>query len=170
MKLEKPMNVIAYIGLGGNLENTQELLKSAHQTIASVPGIRECAFSTLYRSAPLGIADQPDFVNAVMAVETSLTPHDLLKALQMIELSHGRVRTGQRWGPRTLDLDILTFGAEQIADEWLTVPHPGIAERDFVLYPMAEIAPKSLSIPGLGLLADLVAACPKRGLEAIEHG
>jgi 2-amino-4-hydroxy-6-hydroxymethyldihydropteridine diphosphokinase len=161
------MPIIAYIGLGGNLDNPQDLLASAHRAISDLPGIREIAFSSLYRSLPMGPVDQPDYLNAVMAVETSLAPHDLLKALQMIELSHGRVRTGTRWGPRTLDLDILMYGTEQIADEWLTVPHAGIADREFVLYPLAEIAPFNLAIPGRGKLCDLVTTCPRRGLEAI---
>ena len=161
---------IAYIGLGGNLDNTLELLCSARKAIDAVPGVREIAFSSYYRSTPMGNINQPDFINAVMAVETSLTPHDLLKALQQIEHSHGRVRNGQRWGPRTLDLDLLTYGVEAFADEYLTVPHAGLSEREFVLYPMAEIAPPNMTIPGIGVLRDLVAACPKRGLESINHG
>ncbi len=164
-----PNPTIAYIGLGGNLDDSQALLASARIAIAAVPGIRETAFSSFYRSAPMGPADQPDYVNAVMAVETSLPPHDLLKALQKIELSHGRVRTGLRWGPRTLDLDILLYGDGQIQDEVLTVPHVGIAEREFVLYPLAEIAPPDLAIPGKGRLKKLVAACPRRGMETIVH-
>jgi len=165
-----PATVAAYIGLGGNLDDSLALLASARQAIAAAPGVRETAFSSFYRSAPMGPADQPDYVNAVMAVETSLPPHDLLKALQQIELSHGRVRTGLRWGPRTLDLDILLYGEAHIHDAALTVPHPGIAEREFVLYPLAEIAPPSLSIPGKGTLGELAAACPRRGLEIIGHG
>ncbi len=161
--------VTAYIGLGGNLADPLEHLRSARLAIAAVPGIRELAFSGFYRSAPMGPAEQPDYVNAVMAVETTLAPHDLLKALQAIESSHGRVRTGLRWGPRTLDLDILLYGGEQIADETLTVPHPGIAEREFVLYPLAAIAPPDLEIPGKGSLSRLVGACPRRGLEFIGH-
>jgi 2-amino-4-hydroxy-6-hydroxymethyldihydropteridine diphosphokinase len=166
-KFAKP--TIAYIGLGGNLDNTLELIASARRAIAAVPGIRELAFSSLYRSAPMGNVDQPDFVNAVIAVETYLAPHDLLKVLQMIEVSHGRVRTGLRWGPRTLDLDLLIYGHQQISDESLTVPHAGIADREFVLYPLAEIAPPNLAIPGCGVLSNLVTACPRRGLEAIRH-
>jgi len=161
--------VTAYIGLGSNLENPTEQLRSARLAIRSLPGVRESAFSSLYRSAPMGPADQPDYVNAVMAVITSLPAHELLNALQAIELSHGRVRTGLRWGSRTLDLDVLLYGQERIATDALTVPHPGIAEREFVLYPLAEIAPQELMIPGRGALADLVSACPRRGLEVIAH-
>jgi len=165
----KPDAITAYIGLGGNLDNPLALLRSARAAIRAVPGVRETAFSSYYRSAPMGPAGQPDYVNAVMAVQTGLSPHALLKALQAIEQSHGRVRTGLRWGPRTLDLDILLYGDEQIRDELLTVPHAGIAEREFVLYPLAEIAPLHLTIPGHGGLADLLAACPRRGLEEIAH-
>jgi 2-amino-4-hydroxy-6-hydroxymethyldihydropteridine diphosphokinase len=168
----KPAAAMAavFIGLGGNLDDSLALLCSARLAIAALAGVRETAFSSFYRSAPLGPPDQPDYVNAVMAVETSLPPRDLLKALQQIEQSHGRVRTGRRWGPRTLDLDILLYGEEQIHGEGLTVPHAGIAEREFVLYPLAEIAPPGLAIPGKGGLAELVKACPRRGMEVIGHG
>ncbi|MDD5035915.1 MAG: 2-amino-4-hydroxy-6-hydroxymethyldihydropteridine diphosphokinase [Methylococcaceae bacterium] len=161
--------VIAYIGLGSNLQDPVRQLRIARQAIIALSGVREIAFSSLYRSAPMGPAEQPDYINAVMAAETSLSPHGLLKSLQAIERSHGRVRTGLRWGPRTLDLDILLYGEERIADEQLTVPHAGMTEREFVLYPLAEIAPSGLEIPGRGILNDLVAACPRRGLEVIDH-
>lgn len=163
----KPDAAIAYIGLGGNLDNPLALLRSARKAIAALPGVSEQACSGYYRSAPMGPAGQPDYVNAVMAVETTLPPHELLKSLQAIEQSHGRVRTGLRWGPRTLDLDILLYGDGQTHDEALTIPHAGIAEREFVLYPLAEIAPAGLRIPGKGDLSALLAACPLRGLERI---
>ncbi len=163
------VSVTAYIGLGGNLNDPVQQLRSARSAIIALPGVRERACSGFYRSAPMGPAGQPDYVNAVMAVETTLSPHELLKALQAIESSHGRVRTGLRWGPRTLDLDILLYGGEQIADDALTIPHPGIADREFVLYPLAEIAPPDLQVPGKGMLGDLVGGCPRRGLELIGH-
>ncbi len=162
-------SITAYIGLGGNLDDPLELLRSARRAIQSTAGIRELAFSGFYRSAPMGPVGQPDYVNAVMAVATTLRPQELLRALQAIELAHGRVRTGLRWGPRTLDLDILLYGDQEIAKADLTVPHAGICEREFVLYPLAEIAPPDLSIPGKGRLRDLLAACPRRGLELIGH-
>ena len=165
----KPKATVAYVGLGGNLDDPLGLLRSARKAIAAATGIRETACSGYYRSAPMGPGGQPDYVNAVMAVETALPPHELLKALQSIELSHGRVRTGLRWGPRTLDLDILLYGEEQIHDEALTIPHAGIAEREFVLYPLAEIAPEGFYIPGKGDLHELLAACPLNGLERIAH-
>jgi len=161
-------NVAAYIGLGANLDNPVEMIKSARLAINKIPGVRELAFSSLYCSAPMGPADQPDYINAVMAVETTLKPLELLHELQAIEIAHGRVRRGERWGPRTLDLDLLLYGCERMVSDVLTVPHPGIADREFVLYPLEEIAPE-LEIPGKGPLADLVRKCPQRGLKVIEH-
>ncbi|MGX2039123.1 2-amino-4-hydroxy-6-hydroxymethyldihydropteridine diphosphokinase [Methylocaldum sp. MU1018] len=165
---ERLDEVTAYIGLGANLGDAIEAIRSARSAIGRVAGIRESAFSSLYRSAPMGPADQPDYVNAVMSVETTLKPLDLLRELQAIETAHGRVRKGERWGPRTLDLDLLLFGRERMASEVLTVPHPGIADREFVLYPLQEIAP-DLDVPGKGPLADLVRKCPRRGLQVIGH-
>jgi 2-amino-4-hydroxy-6-hydroxymethyldihydropteridine diphosphokinase len=161
-------SVVAYIGLGANLGYPIETIKSARSDINAIAGVRELAFSSLYRSAPMGPADQPDYVNAVMSVETTLNPLELLRALQAIEAAHGRVRMGERWGPRTLDLDLLLYGREILESEVLTVPHPGILEREFVLYPLMEISPE-LDIPGKGPLAERVQTCPKRGLEVIEH-
>ncbi|HUL11767.1 MAG TPA: 2-amino-4-hydroxy-6-hydroxymethyldihydropteridine diphosphokinase [Methylococcaceae bacterium] len=163
------MNVTAYLGLGSNLGNPLAQLRSARQAIQALPAVREIAFSSLYRSTPMGPSDQPDYINAVMAIQTCLSALDLLRALQAIELAHGRMRTGERWGPRTLDLDLLLYGQEEIVGNVLTVPHPGLAEREFVLYPLAEIAPPELVIPGKGLLSELVRACPRRGLAIIEH-
>ena len=160
--------VQAYIGLGGNLDHPARRVMAARSAIAAVPEIWEVAFSSLYRSAPMGPEDQPDYVNAVMAVQTCLPPSQLLDALQAIETASGRVRQGERWGPRTLDLDVLLYGDEILNDERLVVPHPGLALREFVLYPLAEIAP-DLTIPGLGLLTELVGRCPRRGLEIIHH-
>jgi len=165
---ERAGKVAAYIGLGANLGDPVEAIKSARSAIDKIAGVREVAFSSLYRSAPMGPANQPDYVNAVMSVETTLTPLELLRELQAIETAHGRVRVGERWGARTLDLDLLLYGCERMASEVLTVPHPGIADREFVLYPLEEIAPE-LDIPGKGPLADLVRKCPQRGLKVIEH-
>ena len=110
--------------------------------------------SSLYRSSPLGGIEQPDFINAVAAVETALPPPDLLGQLQAIERIRGRVDARIRWGPRVLDLDLLVYGNSVIDDPDLTVPHPGIAARNFVLLPLREIAP-DLDIPGLGFVRDL---------------
>lgn len=161
--------VRAYIGLGGNLDRPDARIKSARAAIHAISGVSEAGFSSLYQSAPMGPRDQPDFVNAVMAVDTVLAPLDLLDELQAIETAAGRVRQGERWGPRTLDLDLLLFGDCTLHSERLTLPHPGLAEREFVLYPLREIAPE-LRIPGLGRLADLCAACPARGLKVLGDG
>lgn len=159
--------VTAYIGLGSNLDDPAGQLSSARSAIAAIPGVAELTMSSLYRSAPMGPAGQPDYVNAVMAVTTTLTAPDLLLELQRIESAQGRVRTGERWGPRTLDLDLLLYGQEQIDSDVLTVPHAGIAGREFVLYPLAEIAPGDLPVPGKGTLSDLLKACPDRGIRVI---
>ena len=156
-------SVRVFIGLGGNLERPVDHIRSARDAIAALPLVREAGFSSLYRSAPMGPADQPDYVNAVMAVDTTLEPLPLLDHLQAIETAHGRVRLGERWGPRTLDLDILVFGDQEIRTNLLQVPHSGMTEREFVLYPLMEVAP-DLAVPGLGLLKNLVDACPRRGL------
>ena len=164
----KALPVRAYIGLGGNLDQPAERIRSARRAIQDLTGVREAGFSSLYQSTPLGPQDQPDYVNAVMAIDVDLEPLELLDRLQAIESAHGRVRVGERWGPRTLDLDILLYGEEILHLERLTVPHPGLADREFVLYPLAEIAPE-LRVPGLGWLPDLVRACPRRGLTVIDH-
>ncbi len=153
----------AYIGLGSNLAEPIEQVKSARISIASIDGVKELAFSSLYQSAPMGPPDQPDYVNAVVAIETTLAPLPLLRALQAIEHAQGRVRKGERWGARTLDLDILLYNQQQISVPDLVVPHVGIAERSFVLYPLAELDPH-LVIPGKGALTDLLARCPMNGL------
>jgi len=158
--------VRAFIGLGSNLATPSQQITQARTAIAATNGIQELAFSSLYKSAPMGPQDQPDYVNAVMAIATDLSPLELLKILQGIEHEHGRVRNGERWGPRTLDLDLLLYGDQQIQVPDLTVPHVGIAEREFVLYPLYEIAP-DLTVPGKGSLSDLVANCPLRGLQRL---
>lgn len=154
--------VIAYIGLGSNLQNPIEQIHAARAACKALAGIKELAFSSLYQSLPMGPQDQPDYVNAVMAVTTELSPLELLRSLQAIENSSGRIRA-ERWGARTLDLDILLYGDQVINLPDLTVPHIGIAERAFVLYPLHEIAPQLL-IPSKGKLVDLLANCPLAGL------
>lgn len=157
-----PMTIV-YLGLGSNLAEPLEQVKSARKAIAQIVDLQELACSSLYRSLPMGPQDQPDYINAVMAVRTSLSPQDLLNSLQAIEKVHGRERKGQRWGARTLDLDILLYGDQLIDLPELTVPHSGIADRSFVLYPLSEIAPE-LIIPGKGKVVDLLLNCPSDGL------
>ncbi|MFO7604106.1 MAG: 2-amino-4-hydroxy-6-hydroxymethyldihydropteridine diphosphokinase [Gammaproteobacteria bacterium] len=150
--------VTAYIGLGSNLDHPQTQLRQAIDAIAVLPGCRRLALSSLYRSRPLGPQDQPDYINAVMAIETTLAPLALLDELQAIEQAQGRVRGAERWGPRTLDLDLLLYAAEEYDAPRLKIPHPGLHERSFVLYPLYEIAP-ALVIPGRGALVELLAHC-----------
>jgi 2-amino-4-hydroxy-6-hydroxymethyldihydropteridine diphosphokinase len=159
-------SVPVFIGLGSNLDRPADQLNAARLSIAQLDNVTELAFSSLYHSAPMGPQDQPDYVNAVMAIATTLAPLALLRQLQAIENQQGRVRIGERWGARTLDLDILLYGQQIISDPDLTVPHIGIAEREFVLYPLAEMAP-DLDIPGKGKLADLLVKCPLNGLQRL---
>ena len=158
--------VQVYIGIGSNLNDPTAQVRQAFQELASLPRTRCTARSPLYRSAPVGPAGQPDYINAVAGVATELAPETLLAALQAIEHAHGRVRT-QRWGPRTLDLDILLYGEAIRQDPRLTIPHPRLRERAFVLYPLRDIAP-DLSIPGLDRLATLIRCCPPLALERLE--
>ncbi len=157
----------AYIGLGANLGDPPATLREAARAIDALEQVRLVASSSLYRSAPLGPAGQPDYCNAAVAVLTTLTAAGLLQALLAIENQFGRVRGAERWGPRTLDLDILVYADRSIDEPDLVVPHPGLGQRNFVLYPLAEIAP-GLRIPGLGSLAALLARTDTTGLEKME--
>ena len=155
-----------YIGLGSNLDTPRQQLHSALEALAQLPHSRLVGHSSLYASDPLGPPDQPRYVNAVAALDTTLPPWDLLDALQHIEQEQGRVRKAERWGPRTLDLDILLFGERLIDDARLTVPHYHMQARPFVLYPLAELAPE-LQLPDGRTLHELLAACPFTGLERL---
>lgn len=137
-----------WIGLGANLGDRLGNIVSALGAVAWLPDTRLLAVSSVYDSAPLGRPDQPRFLNAVALLETDLDPHTLLRRLLAIERKQGRVR-GERWGPRAIDLDILVYEGMELSTEDLTVPHPGAAERGFVLVPLAEISP-DLRIPGTG--------------------
>ena len=144
----------AYIGLGSNLQGPAGQIESALDELREIPETRVISRSSLYRSSPLGGIEQPDFVNAVAAVLTTLGPRDLLRNLKAIERRRGRDRNGQRWGPRVIDLDLLVFSRAVLSEAGLSIPHPGIAERNFVLLPLREIAP-DLVIPGLGRVASI---------------
>ena len=161
------MSVTSYLGLGSNLENPLEQLHSALKALAEVPGIRLERVSSFYRNPPMGPQSQPDYVNAVAELSVDLQPEALLDALQQIENEHGRVRRGERWGPRTLDLDILLYGEEFIETARLSIPHPGMAKRPFVLKPLLEIAP-NLVVPGLGSVENLLEECDSFWLEIID--
>ena len=154
--------VDAYIGLGSNLDDPVTQIKTALEQLAGLDRCRVLRASSLYRSPPMGPRDQPDYVNAVVLLRTTLAAEDLLDALQAIEQQHARVRD-RHWGPRTLDLDLLLYGQSKIDDARLTVPHPGIGERNFVLYPLAEVDP-ALVIPGRGTVEALLEQCPDNGL------
>jgi 2-amino-4-hydroxy-6-hydroxymethyldihydropteridine diphosphokinase len=158
--------VRAYVGLGSNLNDPYAQILSAMAALDAIPATCCVAFSSLYTSKPLGSRAQPDYLNAVAAVDTRLTAAELLRELHFIENQHGRVRESERWGPRTLDLDLLLFGDIQLEGDDLTVPHPGLPDRSFVLYPLHEIAPQ-LDIPGLGSLQRLVERCSSLGLQAV---
>jgi 2-amino-4-hydroxy-6-hydroxymethyldihydropteridine diphosphokinase len=156
----------AYVALGANLGDPQLQVRHAMDALDRIDGTRVERCSSLYRSAPVGITDQPEFINAVCAVSTELTAEQLLSALLRVERDAGRRRDGPRGGPRTLDLDLLLYGTERHNDARLTLPHPRLHERAFVLYPLMEIAP-SLVIPGLGAVSDLAQACSDQRIERL---
>jgi len=160
------MSVIAYVALGSNLDDPANHVRRACQELGALPQTRCLQYSCLYQSTPHGPTDQPDYINAVAELETALPPNELLLMLQSLEKAHGRVPTGEHWGPRPLDLDILLYGDQQIDGPDLQIPHPYMTERAFVLYPLAELAPE-LSIPGYGALSDLLQSCPAEGLEPL---
>ena len=153
-----------YIGLGSNLALPKKQIQDACASLATLPDTALIKCSSLYKSQPMGPQDQPDYVNAVALIETALSPESLLQQTQLIENQQGRIRKANRWGPRTLDLDMLLFGEQQINNEHLTVPHSGMKQREFVLYPLFEIAP-DLILPCGVKLADLIMACPINGLQ-----
>lgn len=157
----------AYIGIGSNLEQPVEQVLRARRALAGLPRTRLVGFSPLYRNPAVGPGEQPDYVNAVAAIETKLEPRALLEALQAIEAAQGRVRNGVRWQPRTLDLDVLLYAERVIREEGLTVPHPHIQERAFVLRPLADLAPE-LVIPGLGPVTRLLAQVCQEDLLRLE--
>ena len=147
--------VMAWIGLGSNLQNPEQQLTQALTELKNAVQLTLIAYSGLYRTPPMGPANQPDYINAVAMIETHLDPESLLDTMQAIETQHGRVRDGEQWGPRTLDLDLLIYADARISSERLTIPHPGIGLRNFVLYPMREISP-TMVIPGLGPISDVI--------------
>ncbi|SCY96718.1 MULTISPECIES: 2-amino-4-hydroxy-6-hydroxymethyldihydropteridine diphosphokinase [unclassified Pseudomonas] len=154
-----------YIGMGSNLAEPAEQLRSAVQALAQLPDTQLVGVSAFYQSDSL-LPGQPRYTNAVAALDSHLAPLDLLDALQAIETGQGRERL-ERWGPRTLDLDILLFGDRLIDEPRLKVPHYHMQARAFVLYPLAELAPADLRLADGRLLKDLLAACPFAGLERL---
>jgi 2-amino-4-hydroxy-6-hydroxymethyldihydropteridine diphosphokinase len=162
-----PAAPIAYVGLGANLGDSRRQVERAIIALRRLPRTRLETVSALYRTAPVGPQDQPDYVNAVAALRTSMTPIALLLALQSIEQRLGRVRDGRRWGPRMLDLDLLLYGRLSLDTPMLSLPHPRMHQRGFVLVPLADIAPADLPVPGRGRLADLLATVDRRGIQRL---
>ena len=156
---------IAFIGLGSNLEDPRSQLQRAFAELDQLPDTRLIARSSLYRSAPLGYPDQPEFVNAVAEIATALTPQALLQALLQIERRHGRERTFRN-APRTLDMDVLLYDDKQLHEHGLTIPHPQMHLRAFVLQPLLEIAP-DVGIPGIGQAGMAFERCSDQVLEAL---
>lgn len=153
----------AYVGLGSNLDHPCGQIRWAIAKLKQRADIHSLVCSGIYLSAPMGPRDQPDFLNAVCGFLTHLSAASLLAVLHDLEAQRGR-RRNQRWGPRTLDLDLLVYGRELSDRAELSLPHPGVHQRSFVLYPLAEIAP-ALEIPGRGRVSQLAAACGQEGLQ-----
>ena len=161
------MNHTAFIGLGSNLSNPSEQVLQAMQAIGRLPETRLLACSSLYRSAPVGFLEQPDFINAVVKIETRLAPLELLKSLLALEQENGRTREFQN-APRTLDLDVLLYDDLQHHEHGLTVPHPHMHKRAFVLQPLLEIAPDCM-IPAVGAAAGAMQLCLDQQLERLPN-
>ena len=157
---------IAFIGLGSNLADPLVQVRQALTELESIPGTRVIARSSFYRTSPIGYLKQPDFINAVASVQTTLQPQALLGALLAIENRHGR-RRAMRNAPRTLDLDLLLYEEDVLDQDTLTLPHPRLHERAFVLAPLAEIAPETM-VPGHGRVRDLLARADCSGVSRID--
>jgi len=157
--------VRAYVALGSNLDDPVAQVRAGAQALAKLPGTRLVCCSSLYRTAPVGVTEQPDFINAVCAADTSLPASVLMRALLDIERAQGRQRDISG-GPRTLDLDLLLYGDQVCHEPGLTLPHPRLHERAFVLYPLSEVAP-GLHIPGRGQVETLLPGCAGQAIERL---
>lgn len=160
--------VTAYVGLGANVGEPARQLRAGVAALATLPRTRVLVCSSLYRSAPVGVAAQPDFINAVCALETELAPVELMRYLLGVEREHGRVRAAEKGEPRPLDLDLLLYGSLSMETDELTLPHPRLHERAFVLLPLAEIAP-GLVIPRRGPVPALLRACADQQVSILEN-
>lgn len=156
-----------FVALGSNLDTPEQHVNSAVNELTQHPSIENLSVSSLYRSKPLAEMQQPDYVNAVVEFFTTLSADTLLSELQKLEDHHGRDRNTIRWGARTLDLDILLYADETYSTPRLTIPHIGLKERNFVLYPLAELDP-NLKLPDNTRISDLLAASSEEGLTRIE--
>jgi 2-amino-4-hydroxy-6-hydroxymethyldihydropteridine diphosphokinase len=159
--------VLAHVGLGSNLGDSRATIALAIQALGGLPGCELLSRSADYQSPPWGPVPQPDYINAAVRLRTRLTAQDLLGALLDIERAFGRVRPGERWGPRTLDLDLLLHGDTVCDTEQLQIPHPRMASRAFVLLPLADIDP-GLVIPGQGTVASLLARVDASGCRRLD--
>jgi 2-amino-4-hydroxy-6-hydroxymethyldihydropteridine diphosphokinase len=160
------MTVRVYVGLGSNLEDPVAQVLEAVEELEMIPDSILVSRSSLYRGKPMGVADQPDYVNAVVAMDTLLSAENFLQELTRIEDLQGRVRDGDKWGPRIIDLDLLMYGKQKINTPDLTVPHPGMHERDFVIIPLSELA-GDVNIPGQGRLTALINKCENHSLRKL---
>lgn len=156
----------AYVGVGSNLGDSRRLVAAAIDRLAALPATRNLIRAPLYRTPPFGPVAQPDFVNSAAGFLTTLGGHALLAELRTIERELGREPVRERWGPRAIDLDLLVLGSERLEDDTLTLPHPGIAERAFVLWPLADIAP-DLEVPGVGTIKALRQRVSAAGIERL---
>lgn len=156
----------AYVGIGSNLSDPQAQVQRAFEALARLPDTSLVSRSPLYRTPPFGDVMQPAFINAAAGLLTQLSPEELLAGLRALEKTLGREPPRERWGPRAIDLDLLVVGRETRDTETLKLPHPGIAERDFVLYPLADIA-RDLDVPGLGPVSRLRDRVVNRGVEKL---
>lgn len=157
-----------YVALGSNLEDPLRQLRAATVALGQLPGTRLLAASRIVRSVAVGPGEQPDYLNAVARLDTRLAPMALLDYLQAIEARQGRIRT-ERWGARTLDLDLLLYGDESLDTERLTLPHPRMCERNFVLYPLRDVAEANLMLPDGRKLDTLIRACPGAAPASIDE-
>lgn len=156
----------AYVAVGSNLDEPRAQVERALDALAGVRASRLVLRSSLYRSRPFGPIEQPDFINAVAGLLSTLSPVELLAELQQLETRLGRLHPVVRWGPRRIDLDLLVHGTDRRDEPGLTVPHPGIADRAFVLVPLAEIAP-DLMVPALGRVRSLLSGVDRSGVERV---
>ena len=157
----------AYVAIGSNLNDPRARVDEAYERLATLPATLSVRRSRLYGTRPMGPQDQPDFVNAAAGLLSQLTPRELLEGLLRIEAAMGRIR-GERWGPRVIDLDLVWMVGEAIDEPGLTLPHPGVSTRNFVLYPLADIAP-TLAIPGHGTVLELLGRAGDAGITVLEQ-
>ncbi len=166
--MQGQLSVRVYVALGSNLGQREEHIRSALDDVAALPGVSSVQGSSLYETEPMGPQHQPDYLNAVCGFDYRGSPRLLMEQLQEIEKRHGRQEGGQRWGARPLDLDILLFGDQRTEEPDLTIPHIGLPERSFVLWPLMELNP-ALMVPGMGSVQVLQQQCQQFGIKRYGH-